>query len=452
MPPPGLRFALALLCSLPFASVHAQAPVTPPVAPAASARSWSTIEGRAFPATFVSLQGTLVLLRLPNGQLATFPLLRLSLADQVYIKNALAPVTPASSASFAPGATPGPSGIAPISPPVKRGWPTKVEVDGRAIEVKTVTETAAEQKYIYRSQAFEFSSEDKLAGSVMKEIARTFEATHALVAALPWGIDPKPPADLGYYQARFYLTRDSYIAAGGPQNSGGAYFSGDRIFRVPFPSLGLEMRGKTWFKDENYHNDAIVHEITHQMMHDYLPFLPMWAIEGMAEYTRILPYRAGIFRADLRERGIKDYIKMEGAQGVTLRSLGPLMDQLNMTTQAWRERAQNGGVEQHKLYFASCLLVYYFSHLDGDGEGTNFLKYLDKIREARDAWDTFFKNPHVVIKPDGSFTFPNDLPLPSQQKKDAYGLEQLPILLEGRDAAQIQKAVEDGFKKIGVRW
>jgi hypothetical protein len=36
--------------------------------------------------------------------------------------------------------------------------------------------------------------------------------------------------------------------------------------------------------------------------------------------------------------------------------------------------------------------------------------------------------------------------------KDAYGLEQLPILLDGRDAAQIQKAVEDGFKKIGVRW
>ena len=36
--------------------------------------------------------------------------------------------------------------------------------------------------------------------------------------------------------------------------------------------------------------------------------------------------------------------------------------------------------------------------------------------------------------------------------KDAYGLEQLDILLDGRNAAEIQKAVEDGYKKIGVRW
>jgi hypothetical protein len=171
----------------------------------------------------------------------------------------------------------------------------------------------------------------------------------------------------------------------------------------------------------------------------------------MAEYTRILPYRAGIFRADSHERGIKDYIKTEAAEGITPGSLGSLMDHLKMTTQAWHQRADNGGPEQHKLYFASCLMVYYFSHLDGDGQGTRFLKYLDKIREARDAWDTFFKDPRVVVNADG-FTYPRDLPLPSQQKKDAYGLEQLPILLDGRDAAQIQKAVEDGFKKIGVRW
>jgi hypothetical protein len=453
MLPPGFRFTLVLLGScLPFGTLEAQTPVAPPGAPASAARSWSTMEGKAFPATFVSLQDTMVILRLPGGQLARIPLLRLSLTDQVYIKNSLPPAAPVPPA---PGATPGPArppAIASIPPPAKRVWPTKVEVDSRAIEVKTVTEASAEQKYVYRSEAFEFSSEDKLAGSVMKEIARTFEATRALVGALPWGVDPKPPADLGFYQAKFYMTRDSYIAAGGPVNSGGVYFSRDRIFRVPFPSLGLEMRGKTWFKDENYHNDTIVHEITHQMMHDYLPFLPIWAIEGMAEYTKIMPYRAGVFHTDLRERGIKDYIKTAASRGVTPGSIGSVMDHLHMTTQAWHERADNGGPEQHKLYFASCLLVYYFSHLDENGDGAHFLKYLDKIREARDAWDTFFKDPRVVHHPDGSASWPGDLPSPSQKMKDTYGLEQLPILLDGRDAAQIQKAVEDGYKKIGVRW
>jgi hypothetical protein len=439
------RFALALLCCFPFGTIKAQAPVIPP----ASARSWSTMEGKAFQATFVNLQGTMVTLRLPSSQLARIPLLRLSLADQVYIKNSLPPPP------LAPGAAPSPANstkTASIPPPEKRVWPTKVEVGSTAFEVQTVPEASAEGKYVYRSQAFEFSSEDKLAGSVMKEIARTFEATRALVAALPWGIDPKPPADLGYYQAKFYVTRDSYEAAGGPPNTGGVYFSRDRIFRVPFQSLGLEMRGKTWFKDEKYSNGTIVHEITHQMMHDFIPFLPIWVTEGTAEYTRMLPYRAGVFLADSHERGIKDYIKEEAAQHITPGSCGPVMDLLNITTQEWHRRADNGGPEQHKLYFGSCLLVYYFSHMDGDGKGVRFLKYLDKIREARDAWDTFFKNPRVVLKPDGSFTYPRDLPLPSKGARDAYGFEQLPILLDGRDAAQMQKAVEDGYKKIGVRW
>jgi hypothetical protein len=127
------------------------------------------------------------------------------------------------------------------------------------------------------------------------------------------------------------------------------------------------------------------------------------------------------------------------------------MDHLTMTSATWHQRADEGGKEQHRLYFASCLLVYYFSHLDGDGKGTRFFKYLDKMREARLAWDTFFKNPKVKLEADGRFTYPSDLPLPSQQRKDAYGLEQLPILLDGRDAAKLQKDVADGFKKIGVK-
>ena len=98
------------------------------------------------------------------------------------------------------------------------------------------------------------------------------------------------------------------------------------------------------------------------------------------------------------------------------------------------------------------MLVYYFSHLDGDGKGTRFFKYLDKMREARLAWDTFFKNPRVKLEADGRFTYPSDLPMPSQQRKDAYGLGQLPILLDGRDAAKLQKDVVEGFKKIGVRF
>jgi len=436
--------------------LQAQAP-----APAAGApRNWTTIEGRQFQATLVKVQDAQVTLRMPTGQMATIAMARLSAADQTFLKSSLAatPTAPPASANPPPVAPPPVSTVAvtgvtpPRVPPEKRTWPAKVEVDTRAIEVTLAKESAADQEYVYRSEAFEFIAQDKLAGSVMKEIARTFEATRALVQALPWGIDPKPPADIGYHRAKFYVNRQQYVADGAPANTGGVYFSKDRIFRVPFESLGLEMRGKTWFKNENFKNDTIIHEITHQMMHDFLPFIPTWVAEGTAEYTELLPYNAGRFLAGSHERGIKEYLKDAQAAGIKPPDIGPVITHLSMTNEDWHSRANNGPREQRRLYFASCLLVYYFSHLDGDGKGTRFLKYLDKMAEARDAWGEFFKNPKVQVNADGSFRYRSDVSLPAQKRNGEYGIEQLSILLDGRDAAQLQKDLADGFKKIGVRW
>jgi hypothetical protein len=398
----------------------------------APARTWTTTEGKTFQAAMVSTQGTQVTLRLSNGQLAAIAIARLSPSDQAFI-------------------TGGGSGSAARAPIAKRIWPQKVEVDSRVIEVKVIKEDAAMQDCVYRSANFEFASQDKVAVSVMKEIARTFEATHSLVEALPWGIEPKPPADLGYYKAKFYVSRDNYIHDGGPENSGGVYMSKDRIFRIPFQSLGLEQRGKTWFKNDNYRNDTIVHEITHQMMNDFLPFLPTWVIEGTAEYTEMMPYHAGVFTPGAHERGIKEYLKESASHGIKPPDIGPVLDHMSMTGEQWHSKADAGGIGQHRLYFASAMLVYYFCHLDGDGKGTRFLKYLDQMAEARDAWATFFKDPRVTKNENGSFSY-RGIELPKYSRKGDYGLEQLGILLDNRSADEMTKAVIDGYKKIGVRW
>ncbi len=399
----------------------------------APTRTWTTTEGKTFQAAMVSVQGSQVTLRLSNGQLAAIALARLSPGDQAFVTGG------------------GSGGAGTRTPIAKRIWPQKVEVDSRTIEVKVVKEDPAMQDCVYRSKNFEFASQDKVAVSVMKEIARTFEATHSLVEALPWGIEPKPPADLGYYKAKFYVSRDNYIRAGGPENSGGVYMSKDRIFRVPFQSLGLEQRGKTWFKNDNYRNDTIVHEITHQMMHDFLPFLPTWVIEGTAEYTEMLPYHAGVFTAGAHERGIKEYIKESAAYGIKPSDIGPVLEHMSMTGEQWHAKADSGGIAQHRLYFASAMLVYYFCHLDGDGNGTRFLKYLDQMAEARDAWATFFKDPRVTRNDNGSFSY-RGIELPKYSRKGDYGIEQLGVLLDNRSADEMIKAVIDGYKKIGVRW
>jgi hypothetical protein len=69
------------------------------------------------------------------------------------------------------------------------------------------------------------------------------------------------------------------------------------------------------------------------------------------------------------------------------------------------------------------------------------------MAEARDAWAAFFKDPRVRVDPDGRIF--SMIPPPTYD--DAFGFERLSILLAGRSAEELQKAVVDGYKKIGVK-
>lgn len=436
---------------------------------AADLRAWTDVQGRAMQAKMTGMEGDQVLFLLASGQSVKVPLARLSAADQDFIRKS-------NPAVATPAAVLAPASSAASIPIDKRVWPQVVEVPTRSIEISMIEENPAQKKCVYRSESFEFIAEDKLAVSVMKEIARTFEATRALVDALPWGINPKPPADIGRYQAKFYETRASYFAEGGPENSGGVYFSGDRIFRIPFQSLGLEMRGKTWFMDAGYRNDTIIHEITHQLMHDYLNLLPTWVIEGTAEYTESIPYNAGRFQAAKHETGLKDYIRQrESTENMTLSEFRPLIDHMKMPRTEWDRIASNSAGQNRamrQLYFQSYVLVYYFNHLDGDGKGTRFLKYLDamgtekvrwnefnaKMLVYRKALDEFLKLPGVKKLEDGRFSYPSELTPPQAPEQPGgsngkdFGVEKLDLLLDGRTPEQLEADVKAAFKKIGMKW
>jgi hypothetical protein len=420
--------------------------------PAAQSRTWTDAQGRTMQAALAGIEGDHAIFLMSGGQTIKFPLAKLSPADQDFIKKNMA-ATPAPAPAPGGSVPAAPAGVTPRLPVEQRVWPKEVEVPARSIEIAVVTEKPEDKNCVYQSEAFSFHSEEKLAGSVMKEIARTFEATRTLLQTLPWAIDPKPPVDAGRFQAKFFATRQSYEADGGPENSGGVYMSRDRTFRVPFQSLGLKLLGKTWAKDDDYSNDTIIHEITHQLMHDYLAFLPTWVIEGTAEYTEMLPYKAGRFRASAHESGFKEYLQIAESRGVRLSDID-VAGHLAMKGRDWQAQAGSGGIAQFRLYFASCVMVYYFCHIDGDGKGTRFLKYLDKIAEARGAWNAFFANPLVKVeKETGRYSWPIGKVTPPAFKQDEeYGFEQMQILLDGRTPEQLEAEMKAGFKKIGVKW
>lgn len=433
-----MKPALRCLC-LVLAAISA-------LAQGASLRPWKDTQGRIIQAAFVSATQDSVTIRMADGKEHQIALARLSAEDQAFVRSQ-SPTVPTTTAPPAAAA----SGTSTRLPVEKRTWPDIVLVPSSAIEIQPIEESPATRRFVYRSEAFEFTSQAKLAGSVMKEVARTFEATRALVTALPWGIVCRPPEGLERYQAALYETRQDYIAAGGPENSGGVYSSGDKIFKVPFPSIGLEMRGKTYYKNDNYDGGTLIHEITHQMMHNYLPFLPKWVIEGTAEYTEMIPYNAGKFRTEAHKTGIRDHVQEMQRRGYTS-TIGKLETHMTMNRATWDGIADTENRAMGELYFRSVLVVYFFCHLDGpEGKkGQRFLRFMDAVHGETEALRAFFADPRVKRFPDGRFSYPKSFP-PPDMKSETAPFKHLALLLDERSYAQIAQEMAAAYKSIGIK-
>lgn len=328
-----------------------------------------------------------------------------------------------------------------------RTWPDTVAVSAGSIEIQAVYENVRERQCIYQSKSFEFSSQAKLAGSVMKEVARTFEATRALVEAMPWGILCLPP-DGKRFKAALYETREDYIAEGGAENSGGMYLLREKIFKIPFPSLGLRKRGQTYFKDEGYTNATLVHELTHQMMDEYLEYLPIWVCEGTAEYTEMMPYNAGTFRPGMHKTSMKSAMSAwESEQGFA-GEMGSLQEHMTMPQAVWA-MASSSAQQMSIMYHRSHMLVYFFNHLDGDRQGTRFIRFMEAVHGEVAAKHAFFADPRVKQLGDGRFSYPQGMTLPSMDGRAAF--KHLPILLDGRSYEELARDFETGFRSIGVK-
>lgn len=413
-------------------------------------RPWKDVQGRIIQAAYVSATAESVTVRMAGGAEHKIPLTRLSAEDQAFVKNQAGTPAPAAPSATAQGLTPAVEAASPGRLPVeKRAWPEIVQVPTKSIEIEVVEENPAARKCVYRSEGFEFTSQARLMPSVMMEVARTFEATKSLVASLPWGIVCRPPEGFERYQAVLYETHRDYVAAGGPQNSGGVYSSGDKIFRVPFPSIGLKMLGKTYAKDADYDGGTLIHEITHQVMDDYLTFLPVWILEGTAEYTGMLSYNAGKFRADTHKTDFKDYLQEMQRRGLAL-DIGNLETHMTMNRAAWSGIADSSSQKMGQLYLRSALIVYFLCHLDGDKKGTRFIKFMDAVYGEVEALRTFFKDPRVKRFPDGRFQYPTNFP-PPDMKAETAPFKHLDLLLDGRGYSQIAQEITAAYKDIGLK-
>jgi hypothetical protein len=402
-------------------------------------RAWTDVQGRTVQAAYGGVEGDQVLLKMANGNSVPFAISRLSAADQAFIKSQVGP-----KAALTPSVEPV-SALARL-PFDQRTFPDKVDVPVRTVDANATLEKPEERKFIYQTEKFEFSSQAKLAKSVMTEVAQTFEATRLLLNQLPWGLDCRPPDGLERYQAKLFETRADYIAAGGPENSGGVYMNGLKVFMVPFQSIGLVKRGQTYFKNSGFRNDTLVHEITHQVMDEYLSFLPTWIIEGAAEYTEMMPDTANGFLTKQHGAGIRDYIKSGERRLGAAAEIPMLEGHMTMDRDTWQGLTRTPD-SMFSLYYRSCILVYFFNHLDGDGKGTQFMKYMDAVYGEVQQTREFFANPEVKRSSDGRFTYPQSLTPPDFRNP----FKHLGLLLNGRGYSELMTEIETKYKAEGIR-
>lgn len=431
-----MRRALAAgLCAISILSAWAQLPTYDPP------RDWTLADGRPFKASVVGFDGRVAVFRMPNGSRSEAPLEKLSADDQLYL------------ADWAK------------KQPIKVVMPDVVGVETANVNVEIVKEDERNDEFIYRTQHFEFISQGKFTQSLLKEVARNFEATYELLKALPWNIQPSPEEG-DYFRARLLRTQHDYSEAGGMANSGGVYLRDRKIFMVPFRSIGLKVVGKSYAKDADFSTETLVHELTHQMMHAWLPYLPQWVIEGTAEYTAMLPLSIGKFRVSSAKSGLKDYINYLKKTRGGVPTPYSLDELFSMTNQKWNETLRTEPRIADKLYFTSYLLVYYFMHLDGKGDGQLFIRYFREMADLRrqveeyeKAVEAFKKQPGVLVdEKEGTYRWPSSLHHPerpdvliSPETLNQFQKKSLEILLDGRTEEELMKQIRSAYIKLGIR-
>lgn len=342
--------------------------------------------------------------------------------------------------------------------------PDTVGVDSSRIQVEVVSEDEQNGKFVYRTPHFEFTSDGKLTQNLLRDVARNFEATYELLKALPWGIRPEPEEG-DRFRAILVRSPGRYKEEGGPENSGGVYFGSRKVFVVPFESLGIERLGKSFTKASDYRSDTLVHELTHQMMHSWLDILPQWVIEGTAEYTNGLPLRLGTFRVSAAKTGLKEYLNTLKLRGGGVPEPYPVEELFGIGGKGWSEMLARNPKEAGRMYFTAYLLVNYFMHMDGKGDGAVFVKYMRAVGKVREqiegyesAVESLRKLPGVEVLPDGRYRWPDTLRPPtvpevlaSPEKRAEFEKSTLGILLEGRTTAELMSQIRTAYRRAGVK-
>ncbi len=345
----------------------------------AETRQWTLLpDGKSVEAEYVDVEGSRVIL-LAKGKERSIELERLSPEDQSYVKQCVE-------------RTKGHQENKNFSD----RWPTSTTMEDK-LRAHAVEENAETGTYIYETSHFRFISPARLNLQTVSEMGRVFEGTYTACRAVPLNFpcrrfeaeDKSADDERERLVARLFLTRADYVREVGEQFATSAGIFREPEILVPFESLGLVKKGKSYAMDASSKLDTgtLVHELTHQMSLIGANYdVPIWFAEGMAEYMRLAYHKRGRFQFKAAQKNIIPYFV--GGPGTLSRQLGkevtapPLEQFLNQSVREFQ--SARGDATQFNYGF-SALLTYYFIHLDGKGDTACLKRWMRKLQGTKRA-------------------------------------------------------------------
>lgn len=243
-------------------------------------------------------------------------------------------------------------------------WPRKLKPD--TYDITIVREDNDTGTYTYRTPHFEFHSNVKLARRVVREFSQIFESTLLAITELPLNLNSGVPEGT-LFSTQIFETEEQYLAAGGIPSSAGVYFPGSRKIMVPLRHLGVKKTSSSYTIDKRRKINVLAHEITHQVTHDWLDKLPVWASEGIAEYVEHVPYERGAFRFD--QFKVREVLRYGSSSLTDLEAL------MTMSLIEWNQALAGGIGRASSNYLTVFVLYYYFCHFELDEAGKPRLLY-----------------------------------------------------------------------------
>lgn len=271
-----------------------------------------------------------------------------------------------------------------VSPqPAPTEWPELIGLREEP-EVEIIREDLEAKSFVYESANFRYTADARLSKSVTRRFARLFEATLAYCKALPLGLGEGTRTD-GKFAIRLYENTSDYFASGGPPGTGGVFTTGENIIKVPFESLGLRKAGSGYTLDHDVSNRTLAHEIVHQLTPpSYFcgASFNSWFIEGIAEYVANTPYRSGQYNTRTARAAIIEYATGFSREDKRGRNIGKEIHLDSLDSFFHLPYSAFTGQNANFHYAVSPLLVHYFIHADGPGDGSLLRAYLEALRSG----------------------------------------------------------------------